>query len=123
MEMMEQKDQLDTAKDFASRVVGRWGLAAIVFIIGMVIFSAFALAAEALTPIVGLASSVVMALISMLVGITGTKDKEERPEFKVIMELIQRLDQKEPPMEVKVDGEKVTVAKGHDSVMMNKERN
>jgi sulfur carrier protein ThiS len=111
----------DTAKDFASRVVGRWGLAAIVFIIGMVIFSAFALAAEALTPIVGLASSVIMALISMLVGITGTKDKEERPEFKVIMELISRLDQKEPPMAVKVDGDKVIVSKGHDTITMKKE--
>jgi hypothetical protein len=112
--------ELNTAKEYASRVVGRWGLAAIVFIIGMVIFSAFALAAEALTPIVGLASSVIMALISMLVGITGTKDKEERPEFKVIMELISRLDQRDP-MAVNVDREKVTVQKGFDSIEMKKD--
>jgi hypothetical protein len=46
---------MDSAKEYASRVVGRWGLAAIVFVVGMVIFSAFALSAEALTPIVGLA--------------------------------------------------------------------
>jgi hypothetical protein len=118
---MDEQTQVDTAKDFASRVVGRWGLAAIVFVIGMVIFSAFALTAEALTPIVGLASSVIMALISMLVGITGTKDKEEKPEFKVIMELINRLDQKEPPMQVAVDGDKVTVSKGHDTVTMKKD--
>jgi hypothetical protein len=117
----EPVSSFDTAKDFASRVVGRWGLAAIVFIIGMVIFSAFALAAEALTPIVGLASSVIMALISMLVGITGTKDKEDRPEFKVIMELIARLDQREPPMKVDVEDGRVTVQKGHDTVTMKKE--
>lgn len=114
-------DLMETAKDYASRVVGRWGLAAIVFVIGMVIFSAFALSAEALTPIVGLASSVVMALISMLVGITGTKEKEEKPEFQVIQNLIARLDQKEPPMQVQVDKEKVVVSKGYDTVTMDKD--
>jgi hypothetical protein len=112
---------METAKEYASRIIGKWGLAAIVFIIGMLIFSAFMLTSEALTPIVGLVSGVVMALISLLVGITGTKDKEEKPEFKVIEGLIQRLDQREPPMQVTVDGEKVTVSKGHDTVTMKKE--
>ena len=112
---------MDNAKEYASRIIGKWGLAAIVFIIGMLIFSAFMLTAEALTPIVGLVSGVVMALISLLVGITGTKDKEEKPEFKVIEGLIQRLDQREPPMQVTVDGEKVTVSKGHDTVTMRKD--
>lgn len=112
---------MDNAKEYASRIIGKWGLAAIVFIIGMLIFSAFMLTSEALTPIVGLVSGVVMALISLLVGITGTKDKEEKPEFKVIEGLIQRLDQREPPMQVTVDGEKVTVSKGHDTVTMRKE--
>ena len=110
---------MDSAKEYASRIVGRWGLAAIVFVVGMVIFSAFALSAEALTPIVGLASSVVMALISMLVGITGTKDKEEKPEFGVIKELIaklDRLDRQEMPMKVDVEGDHVTVTKGGDVV-------
>lgn len=123
MDKMDEQNQsqLETAKDYASRIIGRWGLAAIVFIIGMLIFSAFMLTAEALTPIVGLISGVVMALISLLVGITGTKDKEEKPEFKVIEGLIARLDQREPPMKVDVEDGKVTVQKGHDVVTMNKE--
>lgn len=112
----------ETAKEYASRVVGRWGLLSIVFMIGMVIFSASTLSAEALTPIVGLASSVIMALISMLVGITGTKEKEEKPEFAVIQNLITRLDQKEAPMQVQVDDGKVTVSKGHDTVTMKKDK-
>lgn len=62
-----------------------------------------------------------VALINMMNGIAGTKDKEEKPEFKVIESLIARLDQKEAPMEVKVDGDKVTVSKGHDTVTMNKD--
>jgi hypothetical protein len=120
---MDEKEIVtpESAKDYASRVIGRWGLAAIVFIIGMLIFSAFMLTAEALTPIVGLISGVVMALISLLVGITGTKDKEEKPEFKVISDLITRLDQKEAPMKVDVEEGRVTVQKGHDTVTMKKE--
>jgi len=117
----EPVSSFETAKDYSSRVIGRWGLAAIVFIIGMVIFSAFALTSEALTPIVGMASGVIMALISMLVGITGTRDKEEKPEFAVIQNLIARLDQKEPPMKVDVEDGRVTVQKGHDTVTMGKE--
>jgi hypothetical protein len=118
---MDQQPEKETAREAASRFIGFVGLPAIVLVIGMVIFSAFALTSEALTPIVGMASGVIMALIAMLTGITGTKDKEEKPEFKVIADLITRLDQKEAPMEVKVDGEKVTVAKGHDTVTMKKE--
>ena len=111
----------ETAKEAASRFIGYVGLPAIVAVIGLVIYSASNLSAEALTPIVGMASGVIMALIAMLTGITGTKDKEEKPEFKVITDLITRLDQKEAPMEVKVDGDKVTVAKGHDTVTMKKD--
>ena len=115
---MEVEDHSPSAKESASRFIGRWGLPSIVFIIGMLVFSAFYLTSEAITPIVGLISGVVMALISLLVGITGTRDKQERPEFKVISDLIQRLDQKEPPMRVDVENGKVTVSKGHDVVTM-----
>jgi hypothetical protein len=62
-----------------------------------------------------------VALINMMNGIAGTKDKEEKPEYKVINELIGRLDQKEPPMQVAVDGERVTVSKGYDTVTMRKD--
>jgi hypothetical protein len=118
---MKSTTDKESAKEAASRFIGYVGLPAIVLVIAMVIFSAFALTSEALTPIVGMASGVIMALIAMLTGITGTKDKEEKPEFKVIADLITRLDQKEAPMEVKVDGEKITVAKGHDTVTMTKD--
>lgn len=108
---MEDKS---TAKELASKFIGYVGIPAIVLIIAMVIYSAFNLTAEALTPIVGMASGVIMALISMIGGITGTKDKEEKPEFKVINELIQRLDKREVPMQVEIDEGKVKVRKGDD---------
>ena len=107
-----------TAKELASKVIGVIGIPSIVLMVGMVIYSAMQLEAEALTPIVGMASGVIMALISMIGGITGTKDKEEKPEFQVIQNLIARLDQKEPPMRVDVEDGKVTVRKGDDTVNM-----
>jgi len=107
-----------TAKELASKVIGVIGIPAIVLMVGMVIYSAMQLSSEALTPIVGMASGVIMALISMIGGITGTKDKEEKPEFQVIQNLIARLDQKEPPMRVDVEDGKVTVRKGDDTVNM-----
>ena len=118
---MDQQPEKESAKEAASRFIGYVGLPAIVIVIGLVIYSASTLSSEALTPIVGMASGVIMALIAMLSGITGTKDKEEKPEFQVIQNLIQRLDQKEPPMKVDVEEGRVTVQKGHDTVTMNKE--
>ena len=109
-----------SAKELASKVIGVIGIPAIVLMVGMVIYSAMQLSSEALTPIVGMASGVIMALISMIGGITGTRDKEEKPEFQVIQNLIARLDQKEPPMRVDVEDGKVTVRKGDDTVNMEK---
>ena len=53
-------------------------------------------------------------------GITGTKDKEEKPEFQIIGELIQRLEASNEPMSVTVDGNKVTVQKGGSSFTSHK---
>ena len=113
---MDEKEVVEpkTAKELASKFIGIIGIPAIVLMVGMVIYSALNLSAEALTPIVGMASGVIMALISMIGGITGTKDKEEKPEFKVINELIQRLDKREVPMQVDVEDGKVKVRKGDD---------
>jgi hypothetical protein len=55
----------------------------------------------------------------MLNGIAGASEKEEKPEFAVIKELItklDKLDRKEMPMRVDVDGDHVTVTKGDDVV-------
>lgn len=111
-----------SAKELASKVIGVIGIPAIVLMVGMVIYSAMQLSSEALTPIVGMASGVIMALISMIGGITGTRDKEEKPEFQVIQNLIARLDQKEPPMRVDVKDGEVTVRKGDDTVNMENQK-
>jgi hypothetical protein len=55
----------------------------------------------------------------MLNGIAGASEKEEKPEFAVIKELIgklDKLDRKEQPMKVDVENGHVTVTKGDDVV-------
>jgi hypothetical protein len=59
----------------------------------------------------------------MLNGIAGANEKEDKPEFAVIKELISkldRLDRKEMPMRVDVEGDHVTVTKGDDVVRASK---
>jgi hypothetical protein len=111
----------ESAKEVAGKSIGRFGLFYITLIVLIGVGSSYFLDAAAITAVMTMIGGALVALINMMNGIAGTKDKEEKPEFKVIGDLIQRLDQKEAPMEVKVDGEKVTVSKGHDTVTMNKE--
>lgn len=66
----------------------------------------------------GLLSASLTALISMLANVAGAKDKEEKPEFEVIKELISK---KEQPMKVDVEGDHVTVTKGEDVIKAKKE--
>jgi hypothetical protein len=59
----------------------------------------------------------------MLNGIAGANPKQEKPEFEVMRQLIDKLDKldrKEQPMKVTVEGEKVTVSKGDDTVTASK---
>jgi len=111
----------DSAKEVAGKSIGRFGLFYITLIVLIGVGSSYFLDAAAITAVMTMIGGALVALINMMNGIAGTKDREERPEFKVIDGLIQRLDQKEPPMQVTVDGEKVTVSKGHDTVTMKKD--
>jgi fructoselysine-6-P-deglycase FrlB-like protein len=110
-----------TAKEIAGKSIGRFGLFYITLIVLIGVGSSYFLSESAITAVMTMIGGALVALINMMNGIAGTKEKEEKPEFKVIDGLIQRLDQKEPPMQVTVDGEKVIVSKGHDTVTMNKE--
>jgi ABC-type transporter Mla subunit MlaD len=74
---------------------------------------------EKIAAVMGLLGAALTALISMLNGIAGANAKQEKPEFEVIKSLIEKLDKldrKEPAMKVTVEGEKVTVTKGDDTI-------
>jgi len=111
-------EQHETAKEVAGKSIGRFGLFYITLIVLIGVGSSYFLSEAAITAVMTMVGGALVALINMMNGIAGTAAKEEKPEFKVISDLIQRLDQKEPPMRVDVVDGKVTVAKGHDIVTM-----
>lgn len=113
-------EHFETAKEVAGKSIGKHGLAYITAIILIGVVSSAFLSESAITAVMTMVGGALVALINMMNGIAGTVDKQEKPEFKVISDLVARLDQKEPAMSVVVDGEKVTVNKGTDSIVTNK---
>jgi hypothetical protein len=113
-------EQLESAKEVAGKSIGKHGLAYITAIILIGVVSSAFLSESAITAVMTMVGGALVALINMMNGIAGTVEKQEKPEFKVIQDLVDRLDQKEPPMAVTVDGEKVTVTKGSDSITTKK---
>lgn len=107
------------AKEVAGKAIGKHGLAYITLIVVVGVGASVMLDESKIAAVIGLVSAALTALISMLNGIAGASPKQERPEFEVIKSLIERLDQlaeHEPPMSVTVEGDKVTVKKGHDQI-------
>ena len=112
-----------SAKDVAGKAIGKHGLAYITVIVVIGVLSSLALDSDKIAAVMGLLGASLTALISMLNGIAGATVKEEKPEFAVIKELIgklDKLDRKEQPMRVDVEGYHVTVTKGDDVVRAKK---
>jgi hypothetical protein len=113
----------NSAKEVAGKAIGEGGLFYITLIISIGVGASIVLEADKIAAVMGLLGAALTALISMLNGIAGTAPKQERPEFEVIKNLIEKLDKldrKEPPMRVTVEGDKVTVAKGDDQITTSK---
>lgn len=112
-----------SAKDVAGKAIGKDGLKYITAIVVIGVLSSLALDSEKIAAVMGLLGASLTALISMLNGIAGATEKQEKPEFAVIKDLIaklDKLDRKEQPMRVDVEGDHVTVTKGDDVVRAKK---
>jgi hypothetical protein len=108
-----------SAKDVAGKAIGKNGLFYITLIVVIGVVSSLFLEEQKIAAVMGLLGASLTALISMLNGIAGASPKQDKPEFEVMRQLIDKLDKldrKEPPMSVTVDGEKVTVTKGDDVI-------
>ena len=108
-----------SAKEVAGKAIGKHGLAYITAIVIVGVGASLVLEESKIAAVIGLVSAALTALIAMLNGIAGANPKQEKPEFEVIKSLIERLDklaEKEPPMSVTVEGDKVTVVKGGDTI-------
>jgi ABC-type proline/glycine betaine transport system ATPase subunit len=111
------------AKDVAGRAIGKQGLFYITLIVVIGVGASLFLEESKIAAVMGLLGSALVALISMLNGIAGATPKQEKPEFEVMKQLIDKLDklaEKEPPMSVTVEGDKVTVKKGGDEIQTSK---
>jgi len=121
-----------TAKSVAGKAIGKHGLVYITIIVVVGVGASLVLDADKIAAVMGLLGSSLTALISMLANIAGATEKEEKPEFGVIRDLIDKLDRKEqeseliakldkldrtePSMKVDVDGDHVTVTRGDDVI-------
>lgn len=112
-----------SAKEVAGKAIGKHGLAYITAIVVVGVAASLALEESKIAAVIGLVSAALTALISMLNGIAGANPKQEKPEFEVIKALIERLDKldrPEQPMRVDVEGDKVVVSKGENTVTAKK---
>lgn len=105
-----------TAREVAAKTIGKQALVWIFLLVLVGVGSSLVLDSQALPAVIGLVATATMALIQLVNGIVTEAKKEEKPEITIIKELINRLDQKEPPMRVDVQDGKVTVTKGDDKV-------
>ncbi len=116
---LEELKAQDSAKEVAGKAIGEDGLLYIFLIVIVGVGASLFLEGEKIAAVMGLLGASLTALIQMLNGIAGTAPKQEKPEFEVIKDLIHRLDKldrAEQPMQVDVEGSKVTVKKGQDVV-------
>ena len=107
-----------TAKEVAGKSIGQYGLFYITLIVVIGVLASLELAEGKMAAVMGLLGASLTALISMLNNIAGATPKQDKPEFEVMKQLIDRLDRMadRDPMSVQVDGEKVTVKKGNNEV-------
>ena len=124
-----------SAKDVASKAIGKWGLFYITLIVLIGVGSSYFLKESAITAVMTMVGGALVALISMLQSITATKEKEEKPEFDVMTKMISELnaekaqkndiitqlikqlnEEKSQQMSLNVDKDSVTVTKGGNNV-------
>jgi ABC-type proline/glycine betaine transport system ATPase subunit len=107
-----------TAKEVAGKSIGQYGLLYITLIVIIGVAASLELDEGKMAAVMGLLGASLTALISMLNNIAGATPKQDKPEFEVMKQLIDRLDRMadRDPMSVTVEGDKVTVKKGDNKV-------
>jgi len=111
-----------TAKEVAGKSIGRYGLFFITLIVVIGVAASLELDEGKMAAVMGLLGASLTALISMLNNIAGATPKQDKPEFEVMKQLIDRLDRMadRDPMSVVVEGDKVTVKKGDNEVQTSR---
>lgn len=116
------ENQIESAKEVAGKSIGKWGLLCITIILCIGVGASIVLEESKMAAVMGLLGASLTALISMMNGIAGATPKQEKPEFEIMKQLIERLDRMadRDPMSVAVDKEKVIVHKGSDQTAIGR---
>jgi hypothetical protein len=114
----EQIIQPESAKEVAGKTIGKQGLFYITLIVCVGVGASIVLEESKMAAVMGLLGASLTALISMMNGIAGATPKQDKPEFEVMKQLIERLDRMadRDPMSVSVESDKVVVKKGDSEV-------
>lgn len=115
---LNRLDAQQSAKEVAGKSIGQYGLFYITLIVVIGVAASLELDEGKMAAVMGLLGASLTALISMLNNIAGATPKQEKPEFEVMKQLIDRLDRMadRDPMSVTVDGGKVIVKKGDNTM-------
>ena len=115
-------EQIESAKEVAGKSIGKQGLFYITFIVVIGVGASLVLEEGKMAAVMGLLGASLTALISMLNGVAGATPKQEKPEFEIMKQLIERLDKMadRDPMSVAVDGDKVLVRKGDNETAIGR---
>jgi hypothetical protein len=119
---IQRLESQSPAKEIAGKAIGKNGLFYITLIVIIGVVSSLFLEEQKIAAVMGLLGASLTALISMLNGIAGANVKEERPEFDVMKQLIDRLDRMadRDPMSVTVEKDSVIVKKGDNEMRATK---
>ena len=119
---MSEPTYIETAKEVAGKAIGKHGLIYITIIVVVGVGASIILEESKMAAVMGLLGASLTALISMLNNVAGANPKEEKPEFEIMKQLIERLDKMadRDPMSVAVDGDKVVVQKGDNQTVIGK---
>lgn len=107
---------IETAKEVAGKAIGKQGLFYITFIVVIGVGASLFLDEGKIAAVMGLLGMSLTALIALLTSVAGATPKQEKPEFEIMKQLIERLDRMadRDPMSVAIDNESVVVKKGNN---------
>ena len=120
---MSNKEQyVETAKEVAGKAIGKHGLIYITIIVAMGVGASIVLEEGKMAAVMGLLGASLTALISMLNGVAGASPKQDKPEFEVMKQLIDKVETMadRDPMSVTVEGDKVVVLKGDNETSVGR---
>jgi hypothetical protein len=123
LDNMENKETyIESAKEVAGKAIGKNGLVYITIIVAMGVGASIVLEESKMAAVMGLLGASLTALISMLNGVAGANPKQEKPEFEIMKQLIDKVETMadRDPMSVQVEGGKVTVRKGDNETTVGK---